>query len=136
MPRGHRSSQSTSVFPVASLRNRAHDLPNLLVRHADEVVHVLDAGHPLDNVGGPAFGVARPQRAGERDFTVADADVDLGCVDVLVLGQALADVFANALVRALIAARSAATILLSRASAFAPSSLAPSYLRPAGVTPP
>ena len=59
----------------------------------------------------PAFLFARVDRSSERHFAADHRDFNFRRIDIRIIGQALAHLFANAIVRALIPARTAAAIL-------------------------
>ena len=61
---------------------------------------VPDAGNGFHDILGHAFGCAVLDRAGEGHLAILDLNFDLRGVDVRVVGQALIDVLANALVGA------------------------------------
>jgi hypothetical protein len=78
---------------------------------AQVVLDVGDAGHPLGNVLGPPPRLAAVHRARERHLAAADADLDVGGVDVRVVGQPVADVLLDALVGAPVALGPAAAVV-------------------------
>src|SRR4051794_27247609 len=70
-------------------------------------------GHPEHRVGdvlGAPAGEAAIDHARQRHLAPGDRDIDIGRIDVVVLGQALVDVLADALVGARVVARAAAAV--------------------------
>src|SRR5829696_1877549 len=79
---------------------------------AQVVLHVRDAAHALGDVFRPPLSLAAVHRAGQGDLTVRDSHLDLGGVNPRIVGQAIAEVLADTLIRTGIAFRSApATVL-------------------------
>jgi hypothetical protein len=74
------------------------------------VVDVLDAGDRVERVFGHPLGLAALDCPGQGNLAVLDLDLNVLGVELPVLGQALADVFFDALVVALITTRAPATI--------------------------
>src|SRR5919106_2457152 len=68
------------------------------------IVDVLDPRDLLGQVLGQALVVPVPYGAEERDFSAGHPDLDVAGVELVVLAHALADVFADTLVRTLVAA--------------------------------
>jgi hypothetical protein len=79
---------------------------------AEIVLHVRDAAHALGDVFRPPLSLAAVHRAGQGDLTVRDSHLDLGGVNPRIVGQAVADVLADMLIRTTIAFRSAPAMVL------------------------
>ena len=77
---------------------------------AQAVVDLADAGEILEGVLGDPLLAPAVDGAFEGDLAVLDPHLDVGGVDVAVAGQQVADVLADAVVRALIALRAAAAV--------------------------
>src|SRR5437763_3766447 len=100
------ASRRSGSSSVTSLLAGLADLDLAVARgHAQRVEHVVDAaaaqGHVL---GAPLLGAAW-HAAGQRHDLVGDLDFDLARVDRGVVGQRFADLLADPLVRAPVAAR-------------------------------
>jgi hypothetical protein len=93
---------------------------------------VLDARDVLDAVLGMTLVPAAVHRPGQRHLAVADHHLDLRGVDMRVVGQAVADILADALVGTGIADRTAATVLADGgAAALLAVAAAPALAEPA-----
>src|SRR5215207_149209 len=79
---------------------------------AEVVLHVSDAAHALGDVFRPPLNLPAVHRAGQGDLTVRDSHLDLGGVNPRIVGQAIADVLADTLIRTDIAFRSAPAMVL------------------------
>src|SRR5215210_5492374 len=79
---------------------------------AEIVLHVRDAAHALGDVVRPPLSLAAVHRAGQGDLTVRDRHLDLGGVSPRIVGQAIADVLADTLIRTGITFRSAPAMVL------------------------
>jgi hypothetical protein len=77
-------------------------------RDPELVLDLLHSGHCVHDVLRQALALAIVDCPGERDLAVLDPHFDLARVDVAVLRQALANILAEALVRPLVALRTAA----------------------------
>src|SRR4051812_9226243 len=75
-----------------------------------------DAGDALGDVLGAAALVAAVHHAGQRHLAARDNNVDAGRVDIGVVGQAVVDVLADAVVRAGVALRAAAAMVVLAAA--------------------
>src|SRR3954453_8831096 len=71
----------------------------------DLVHHVADAHRLLGEVLGAALRPAAVDGAGQRDLAVVDLDLDLGCIELVVGYQHVADVLTQPVIRALVALR-------------------------------
>src|SRR5690606_19765795 len=119
-PGGAREGRSASVSGA-----RSGDAALVAVRRRRNPQHVVDVAHAadaLDQILGAPFLLARADSSGQRDFTVFHRDLHVGRIDKRILGEAIANVFADALVRTAIAARAFAAVIL--ASALPPTPLA------------
>src|SRR3954447_2331290 len=81
--------------------------------NAEVVLHVSDAAHALGDVFRPPPGLAAVHRAGQSDLTVRDIHLDLGGVNSRIVREAIADVLADAVVRAGVAFRPPPAMVLS-----------------------
>src|SRR6185369_15168056 len=75
-----------------------------LRRHAQIVLHLMTAAHSFRNVLGAPLGLAVVDGAGQHHHTRRYIDADIRCVDLVVVGQQIAHVLADSLIRALIPA--------------------------------
>src|SRR4029079_11950762 len=83
-----------------------------------ELVHdVADATAVLRDVLGKALGLPVWDRPGERHHALDDHHLDLGGIELIVVHELIADVLADALIRAPIALRAAAGIASARSAA-------------------
>src|SRR5205814_3875679 len=92
-------------------------LTERLLPESKLVVHLLHSPHAFRDFLGGALGPPIVHAALQRDVAVQHDDLDVARIEIAVLGEALADVFANPFVGALIVARSASCMRAVRAEA-------------------
>src|SRR4029079_9976627 len=82
----------------------------LLRADAQIVLHVLHAGDAFREVFGMALGEALVHRSRQGDLAIVDRSLDFGSIDVRVVGEAVADILADAIVRARVVLRTASAV--------------------------
>src|SRR5688572_13179170 len=93
--------------------------------HAQGVVHLTHARHVFGDVLSMPLVMAIADEAGQRHLAVPYRDLDVAGIEVRIIGESIADVFADPLIRPLVALRSAAAELAAR--------FAPARRRPDGT---
>jgi hypothetical protein len=97
--------------PIPPPLKRPASIPPAALLNPEIVLDMRDAGNGFGKVLGVAFLEAAAHRARRRDLAVRDGDLDLGRVDMRIIGQSVVHVLADALVRTLVALRPASAML-------------------------